>query len=371
MPLLLLVSFIWAFSPGLIKGRLVGVDGGVIAAARLGLALLVFLPFLRFQGMTVRTALAFAVIGAVQFGIMYLAYNASFLHLQSYEVALFTLTTPIFVTLLADALDRTLRARALLAALVAVAGAATVTIKSASPYGTLAGITLVQLSNAAFAVGQVFYRRVRARHAALRDRDVFGLLYAGAFVVTLPVALAHTGFSGFGLNSSQALTLLYLGVLSSGIGFFLWNIGATQVSGSMLAVMNNVKIPLMVACSLLFFHESASLPRLFAGGALMLLAVWLAGRRTRHRPLLRPAPFEPGWLRGNPLPHKAPGKWPTINPFASSEVQGPRLRARSRLGTTPWPHWDMVEAPLSHLAPAMTHPARSVTLFRRCVTQVG
>jgi drug/metabolite transporter (DMT)-like permease len=278
MPLLLLVSFIWAFSPGLIKGRLVGVDSGVIAAARLGLALLVFLPFLRLRGVTARAAAAFAAIGAVQFGIMYLAYNESFLHLQSYEIALFTLTTPVFVTLLADALDRTLRARALLAASIAVAGAAVVTVNGAAISSTLTGIALVQLSNAAFAIGQVCYRRGRARHAGLRDLDVFGLLYAGAFAVTLPVALAHTDFSTFTLNSTQVMTLLYLGVLSSGVGFFLWNVGATRVSSARLAVMNNAKIPLMVACSLLLFHESASLPRLFTGGGLMLLAVWIAER---------------------------------------------------------------------------------------------
>ena len=36
---------------------------------------------------------------------MYLAYNQSFRHLQAYEVALLTLTTPVMVTLLADALE--------------------------------------------------------------------------------------------------------------------------------------------------------------------------------------------------------------------------------------------------------------------------
>jgi drug/metabolite transporter (DMT)-like permease len=280
MPLLLLVSVLWAFSPGLIKGRLVGIDSGFIAAARVGLAFLVFLPFLRLRGVTARTGFALAGIGAVQFGLMYLAYNESFHYLQSYEVALFTLTTPIFVTLLADGLDRTLRPRALFAALIAVAGAAVVTIKSISIESTLTGIILVQLSNAAFAFGQVFYRRVRAQNTGLHDYQVFGLLYAGAFAVTLPVALARTNFATFGLNPTQTLTLLYLGVLASGLGFFLWNLGATRVSAGILAVMNNAKIPLMVACSLLVFGESANLPRLFVGGGLMALAVWLAGRKS-------------------------------------------------------------------------------------------
>ena len=53
---------------------------------------------------------------------MYLAYNESFRFLKSHEVAVFTLTTPIFVTLLADAFDRTLRGPALGAAVLAVLG---------------------------------------------------------------------------------------------------------------------------------------------------------------------------------------------------------------------------------------------------------
>ena len=79
MALLLLVSVIWAFSFGLIK-RL-GLDGTFVSAARLGLAFLVFLPFLRWRGLAARTALQLAGIGAVQFGLMYLAYNESFRYL--------------------------------------------------------------------------------------------------------------------------------------------------------------------------------------------------------------------------------------------------------------------------------------------------
>jgi len=280
MPLLLLVSLLWAFSPGLIKGRLVGIDSGFISAARVGLAFAVFVPFLRLRGLALRTGFALAGIGAVQFGLMYLAYNESFRHLQSYEVAIFTLTTPVFVTLLADALDGTLRLRALLAALVAVGGAAVVSLKGIAIESTLIGLALVQFSNAAFAVGQVFYRRLRQQNPGLVDLHVFALLYAGAFAITVPVALARTDFATFGLNPTQTLTLLYLGVLASGLGFFLWNLGATRVAAGTLAVMNNAKIPLMVACSLLVFGESANLPRLFAGGGLMALAVWLA---TPHR----------------------------------------------------------------------------------------
>lgn len=283
MWLLLLVSLIWAFSFGLIK-RLTGFDGAFLSAARLGLALLVFFPLLRLRGLAARTAVALAGVGAVQFGLMYLAYNESFRYLKSYEIAVFTLTTPILVTLLADAFDRTLRRRSLLAALLAVLGAACIVVKTDPVSGTFVGIALVQLSNLAFALGQVLYRRLRSTHSGARDRDLFGLLYLGAFAVTLPVCLLRTNFAALPLTATNLGVLLYLGIAASGVGFFLWNRGATQVSAGTLAAMNNAKIPLGVACSLLVFGETADSRRLLwlvVGGILMALAVWIAEGRRR------------------------------------------------------------------------------------------
>lgn len=279
MSYLITVSLLWAFSFGLIKGRLAGLDAAFISAARLGLALLVFLPFLRLRGLGLRTAVSFAGIGAVQFGLMYLAYNESFRHLQAHEVALFTLTTPIFVTLLADVFDRQFRIRALIAALLAVIGTGLIVFQGKELRPTLIGLALVQLSNLAFAFGQIGYKRLRARHASLRDRDLFALLYAGAFALTLPLALAKIDFATFTLAPAQSLTLLYLGVIASGFGFFLWNLGATRVGNGTLAVMNNAKVPLAVACSLLFFGEAADPVRLLLSLGILTSAVWLAEKR--------------------------------------------------------------------------------------------
>ena len=274
---LILVSFLWAFSFGLIKRHLGGLDSAFVAAARLGLALLVFLPFLRIRRVPARTAAGLAALGAVQFGVMYLAYIESFRYLQAYEAALFTITTPILVTLFADALDRTLRWRALAAALLAVAGTACVMVKSTNLTVTFTGLALVQLSNAAFAIGQVAYRRWRTRNPAGRDREVFGLLHAGGFAVALAALLSRD--VSVALTAKQFWTLLYLGVLASGAGFFLWNVGATKVSAGTLAVMNNAKVPLAVVVALLFFGEQASLPWLAGSLALMGAAVWLAEKR--------------------------------------------------------------------------------------------
>lgn len=276
MFLLVLVSLLWAFSFGLIKGRLAGLDSAFISVVRLGLAFLVFAPFIRVRGLSATTLAKLFVIGAVQFGVMYLAYNESFRHLPAYQVALFTVTTPILVTLFADALERQINQPALLAAVLAVVGAAVILYQGASFEGALRGFLLVQVSNAAFALGQIGYRRVLAPANAPQDLAVFGILYAGAFAVATGAMLFRADLS-ITLNASQAMTLLYLGLIASGLGFFLWNRGATRVDAGTLAVMNNAKIPLAVACSLLFFGESpdANLLRLTVSAGFFAAALWL------------------------------------------------------------------------------------------------
>lgn len=274
---LIAVSLLWAFSFGLTKGLMTGIEGSFVAAARLGLALLVFLPLLRFKRLSFRLAGALAGIGAVQFGLMYLAYNESLRLLQSHEVALLTLTTPVLVTLIADTLDRTFRLRALMAALLAVVGTVVIVSSGRELRPTLTGLALVQLSNLAFALGQVAYKRLRKQHPSLQDREVFGLLYLGGFLLALGAMFTHD--ITVTIDQTQLLTLAYLGIIASGLGFFLWNVGATRVGTGTLAVMNNAKIPLAVVCSLIFFGESADPMRLSLSLTLLGSAVWLAEKR--------------------------------------------------------------------------------------------
>jgi drug/metabolite transporter (DMT)-like permease len=97
MLLLTLVSFIWAFSFGLIKNTLAGVDANFVAAARLWIAALVFIPFLRLRRVDHSLALRLVLVGTFQFGLMYLAYNLAFTYLKAYEVALYTIFTPRYM----------------------------------------------------------------------------------------------------------------------------------------------------------------------------------------------------------------------------------------------------------------------------------
>jgi drug/metabolite transporter (DMT)-like permease len=275
---LLAVSLLWAFSFGLVA-RVSPLGAALVASVRALLALALFLPFLRLKGLPVRKGLALGAVGALQFGLMYVFYTASFHWLHAGEVALLTLLTPLLVALAEDALALSVAWRALGVAVLAVAGTAVCLGARITQAPVLKGFLLVQAANACFALGQVAYRRV-ARGMGRPDHQVMGLLYGGAALVTLAAALPGLEFARLGqITGSQALVLAYLGLAASGLGFFLFNAGARRVSVGTLAVFNNAKVPLGVLVSGVVFGERLDLPRLLLGGGIIALALVLAPRK--------------------------------------------------------------------------------------------
>lgn len=280
---LLLASLVWAFSYGLIKGELAGLDATAVAVLRLACATLVFLPFLRLKKIPRRNAWRLAVIGAVQFGLMYIVYLKAFAFLAAYEVVLFTIFTPVYVALLDGALERRWQWRHLGAALLAFVGAGVMLWHRAPGSNVATGFLLMQLSNLCFAAGQLAWRKERARLNNVTERETFGLLYLGAVAAGLIASLFTTDWTAFRPDLTQFGVIVYLGVVASGIGFFWWNLGALRVNSGTLAVMNNAKIPVGIIVSLLFFGENADLIRLLISGAIMLAAVGLAENWFTHK----------------------------------------------------------------------------------------
>ncbi|CAM2843987.1 EamA family transporter [Rariglobus hedericola] len=283
MVLLLLVSLLWAFSPGLIKHFLGDLPSPAVATVRLGLTFLIFAPLLNPRGIARSTAAWLAGIGAIQFGMMYLLYLQAFQFLQGHEVYLFTIFTPIYVVLLDAALTKQIGVRHMLAAVLSVAGAGVVIQRSAGTANVMIGFLLVQGANLCFAAGQIAYKKTRPALAHITDQVLFAWLALGGFITTALVAIPSLGFSfaRFSPTPLQWLVLAFLGLIASGAGFFVWNRGLTQVNAGTLAALNNAKIPLGVLVSLLVFHEPAHLERLLTGLALLIVAVLLAEWKPR------------------------------------------------------------------------------------------
>lgn len=275
MFILFIVSVAWGFSFGLIKGNLTGLDSNFVSLVRMALSLLVFLPFIKFKKINKAMFWKLLVTGMLQFGVMYIAYIASFRYLQAYEVAIFTIFTPLYVTLINDALNKKFNLWYLITALAAVAGTWLIEQGQILSPGVLNGFVLVQISNLAFAFGQIYYRRLLAGSNELKDHEVFGVLYMGAVAITLAATLLFTPLHSITLNARQTWTLVYLGIFASGICFFLWNLGARKVNAGALAIFNDFKIPLAVAISLLVFSEKTNLSNLLAGGLIVIASLVL------------------------------------------------------------------------------------------------
>lgn len=275
---LIIASLIWAFSFGLVKGNLTDLNSSFVAWARILLALPVFLPFLRFRSLNIRLALHLFMIGMIQYGLLYSFYIKAFQYLDSYQVALFTIFMPLYVTLFDDIYKRKMNWINLAMAFLAVLGAGIIKYeKTISWNALLCGFLLMQVSNLCFSWGQIEYRRLRRIHTELIDKQVYALLFFGALVFTTIVTTFSNGWgSVFMLTSVHIWTLLFLGTVATGIGFFLWNVGAITTHAGSLAVMNNVKIPLAVFISLTIFGEKTDIFRLIIGGSLMIVAVILS-----------------------------------------------------------------------------------------------
>lgn len=283
---LILVSAIWAFSFGLIRISFGTVDAVLLAFLRLVMATLLFLPFLRGNALHWGDRAKLIGIGAVQYGVMYaLLFSAfQFIGPRSYLIALFTLTTPIFVLLFATLLEDRMSGRGWLAGLLAVLGAAVIQWRSDLGDGFWTAFLLLQGSNAAFAFGQIAYRRVRrGMKLTTADREVFAWIFIGAALLTGVLALIRGDWQSIGeLGSSQWMALIYLGLIASGLAFFWWNLGATRVTPPTLAVMNNLKVPLAVLVSLLVFQEWRAVvwPQFLAGTLIITGALLLCRRPT-------------------------------------------------------------------------------------------
>ncbi len=272
MTYLIGVTLLWAFSFSLIGVYLAGqVDAYFSVLVRIALASLVFLPFLK--KVPPAAAVRLMGIGAVQLGLMYVFYYQSFLLLSVPEVLLFTIFTPLYVTLIFDLMKRRFNARYLLTAALAVLGAGIIRY-SGTGDSFLLGFLVVQGANLCFALGQVGYKlQLERSDFELPQRSVFGYFYLGALLVAL-VAWALLGNAQqLPTSSLQWGVLLWLGLVASGLGFFLWNKGATRVDSGTLAIMNNALVPAGLVVNLLIWNRDADLLRFGLGGGVLLLSL--------------------------------------------------------------------------------------------------
>ncbi|WP_069631992.1 DMT family transporter [Campylobacter pinnipediorum] len=270
---LVLVTFIWAFSFSFIGEFLAGkIDSYFSVLVRVSLASIVFLPFTKFKNIPLKLSFSIMFIGAMQIGLMYLFYYNSFLYLSVAEVALFTIFTPFYVTLVYDAFSLKFKKLYLVSIGIAFLGAFVIKYDGINN-NSLKGFLLVQGANLCFGAGQSLYKILIEKFNGFNQRDVFGYFHFGAFIVVLIAFALFGNFEKLNPNLTQTLTLIWLGVVASGVGYFLWNKGACDVDSGVLAIMNNALIPAAILVNLLFWQKDTDLFKLIIGSSILYISL--------------------------------------------------------------------------------------------------
>ena len=270
---LTIVSVLWSFSFGIIKFGLTGVDSIFISFFRSLIA------FIFFSSLTLYNIKKFSfdtkliIIGAIQFGLMYVFYIQSYQYLPAYLIATFTITTPIFVVLFSQALMKeSFSKNGILSVILVLIGSLMMRFNLENPLDYWFGFILIQCANMFFASGQIMFKKW---HTENSDKDIvhnFSQMFFGATIVTSLFYFQTMDVKNI-LSTTNLLSLIFLGICSTGIGFLLWNIGATKVSNTRLAIMNNVVIPLAVLNSFLIFGEDINI-LLFMPGLICFYAAY-------------------------------------------------------------------------------------------------
>jgi len=278
--LLSLVTVIWAFSFSLIGVYLSGeVDSYLAVFVRVFLALLVLLPFFKPREVAPKLLLALTAIGAVQVGLTYQFLYHAFAYLSVPEVLLFTIFTPLWITLIDEVLlgRRYLPLRWWLASGLAVFGAAIIRYQGINA-DALSGFLLIQAANLCFALGQVGYKRLPI-HKPLQQLNTFACFFLGA---TLVSGIGCLLFADWRLKPDTVLqwgVLIWLGLGASGFGYLCWAMASKRVNTGQLATMNNLLIPAGLLVNILFWGQSTDVTRLLIGGSVIAFSVWVCNPR--------------------------------------------------------------------------------------------
>ena len=294
---LIFASIIWGFSFGIIKDLTARLDPFLLNSYRVALAAAFFTPWLFKQhrnassgddqndaapGMPktfwVKNLQAF-LCGSIQIGLMYGPYSLAFRFIKAHEVALFTMTTPLIMSALLILRDyrqiingnRIIFLRLFIASFLATFGGLIVAYNGFVSSEIAVGFSLVQLSNLFFSLGLLLW----TRWFDPSPKNLPSLMtpfFLGALFSCLILCLFFT--TDWDIPSfKQWIALFWLGVISSGLGFFLWNKGALQVSETTLSVANNIKLPLAIIISITIFNENASRLPLLIGIILITMAL--------------------------------------------------------------------------------------------------
>ncbi len=217
-----------------------------------------------------------ALLGATGVTLYFGLQNLSLARTSASDAGLIAGSVPaITAALSALVLKERIGRTRLLGILISVAGVAGVALAgtSSGTPGTLAGDLLMVGAALSWAVYTMLIKKSGSRMPEillLACTTAFGTLFL------LPGAAAEVAASGFTpLSPTGWLSLLFLGLFGSGASFFLWNSALRNLDASEAATYINLVPVITVASAATLLGEQPA-PAQMAGGALVILGVYLA-----------------------------------------------------------------------------------------------
>lgn len=281
LSLSILASVIWGISSPLIKFILKYIDGIDIALFRSIIVLIVLYLWLKATGVSInaishkqlKSIFLLSLTGAT---VMWLSINLSIDYSTAIEASLITsFTTPLTITIAFIYLGERLKINEILSIFLGLLGIFLV-ITRAEPLNMdiryLVGYILALLSSLSWALYTIGYKKFSLK---LDDRVVlfYMFLFATPFFLVSDLVI---GVKLSGLSNITVLSILVvLGVLSTVIGFWLFNISIRKI-GASLASIPLMLIPFIATIlSWIWLNERVPLISLI-GGAFLILSIGIA-----------------------------------------------------------------------------------------------
>jgi drug/metabolite transporter (DMT)-like permease len=139
----------------------------------------------------------------------------------------------------------------------------------------LIGFLLIQAANICFAIGQSAYKYVIEKNKNFDQKEIFGYFHFGALIVTALAFFMFGDFEHINPSPKQWFVLFWLGLAASGVGYFLWNKGATMVDAGVLGIMNNALIPAGLIVNIAIWSKVENYVTLSIGTAVIIFSLWL------------------------------------------------------------------------------------------------
>jgi drug/metabolite transporter (DMT)-like permease len=287
---LFLLAFIWGWSFLFIKVAVGGMTPPTVAAIRLALGAAVVLVVVRARRWDIPRGWGwwrhFLFVGMFGSALPFTMLAWGEQHVSSALTAVLNASTPLFAAIMAGILlgDRLRLAQigGLLLGFLGVAVAAGVggsDLAESSRLGEAASVA----AGACYGLSFAYARRHLMPLAPLLAAA--GQLIAGTLLL-LPAAVATTVQGGFNVNARQALAVVLLGVLGTGVAYVVSYRLIADVGPTRAAAVTYLIPIVAVTVGVVFLDEPFSL-RLIAGGVLTVAGIAILGAR---RP---PAPADP------------------------------------------------------------------------------